>query len=162
MICPAARRATGAHVVVPADQRHLRHDAPHPPVDRADHENMSAGVARPPDADTVGVDLVTRLGPRDRMAVVADLRPRVDLLAGFAIAGTEVAVVEHDRSQAVRREVLAEAVQVHLLDRRVAVGHHHGRRCPLASSGTYSQPRSVTPSASNSMSCRMPAPWLVG
>ena len=57
------------------------------------------------------------------MAIIAHLGPRVDLLARFAVAGAEVAVVEHQRSQPAGSERLGEAVQEHLLDGGKAVGH---------------------------------------
>ena len=62
------------------------------------------------------------------MAVVAHLRPGVDLLAGLAVAGAEVAVVEHQRVEPGRGEEFGVAVQVHLLDRGEAVRQDDRRR----------------------------------
>ena len=87
---------------------------------------MGAAVAGPPHPDAVGVDLGAGLGPGDRVAVVAHLGPGVDLLARLAVAGPEVAVVEHQRPQPAGGEHLGEAVQVHLLDGGEAVGHDDG------------------------------------
>jgi hypothetical protein len=57
------------------------------------------------------------------VAVVAHLGPGVDLLAWLAVAGAEVAVVEHQRPQPAGGERLGEAVEEHLLDSGEAVGH---------------------------------------
>lgn len=69
------------------------------------------------------------------MAVVAHLRPRIDLLARLAVAGTEVAVVEHQRVEAGRRKCLGVLVEVHLLYGREAVRHNDRRRYPGCSVG---------------------------
>jgi hypothetical protein len=66
-------------VLVPADQRHLRDDAPHPTVQRRDHQDVAPAVARPPDADPRRVDVLPCRGPGDGGAVVPDLLPGVDL-----------------------------------------------------------------------------------
>ena len=114
----------------PADQRHLRHHGPHPPIDGADHEHVPARVAAPPDPDPGGVDLVEGGGVGDGVAVVAHLLPGVDLLTRLAVARAEVAVVEHERVQARRGEHLGEGVEVHLLDRGEPVRHHDGGSPP--------------------------------
>jgi hypothetical protein len=84
-------RAMG--VAVPADDRDLGHDALDALVDRANDQDVSAGVAGAPDPDPAAVDLGQAAGVGDRVAVVADLPPGVDLLAGRPIAVAEVAVV---------------------------------------------------------------------
>ena len=56
------------------------------------------------------------------MAVVADLLPGVDLLTRLAVAGAEVAVVEHQRPQPPGGERLREVIEEHLLDSGEAVG----------------------------------------
>ena len=61
----------------PTDRRHLRNHAAHAAVDRGDDEDVAARVARAPDADSRRVDAVQRLHEGDRVAVVADLSPRV-------------------------------------------------------------------------------------
>jgi hypothetical protein len=87
---------------------------------------MGAAVTGAPHADAVGGELRARLGVGDRVAVVADLLPGVDLLARLAVAGAEIAVVEHQRPQPPGGERLGEVVQVHFLDRGEAVGHDDG------------------------------------
>jgi hypothetical protein len=99
-------------------------DAPDPLVDRSQHQHVAAAVAGSPYPDAVGLDLREGLRVGDRVAVVADLRPRVDLLARLAVAGAEVAVVEHQRPKATGGERLTEAVEIHLLDGGEAVRHH--------------------------------------
>src|ERR1700732_2829298 len=118
----------GPQVVVATNQRDLARHGLDPAVDRGDHQNVGSGVAAPPDPDSRGVDLGQGAGVRDGVAVVADLGPRVDLLPRLAIAGTEVAVVEHQHVEPRPVEYLSKTVEVHLLDRREAVGHDHNRR----------------------------------
>jgi hypothetical protein len=114
---------------VPADQRHLRDDALHAPVDRAHHEHVRGAVARAPDADPLAVDLVAGAGIGDRVPVVAHLRPRVDLLPRLAVARAEVAVVVQQHAEPGSAEDVGERVEEELLDRAVAVAHHdRGRR----------------------------------
>ena len=122
------RADQGAEVVVPTDQRHLRDHRLDPTVDRPDHEHVATGVAAPPHADPVAIDL--RQGGRvgDRVAIVPHLRPRVDLLARLAVAGAEVAVVEHQGVEPGRGERLGVLVEVHLLHGREAVRHDDRRR----------------------------------
>ena len=89
---------------------------------------MASGVAAPPDPDPRGVDLGQGAGVGDGVAVVADLGPRVDLLPRLAVAGTEVAVVEHQHVEPGPVEYLSKTVEVHLLHRGEAVGHDNSRR----------------------------------
>src|SRR6516225_2530110 len=119
-------------VRVPADQRHLSNDALDSPVDGADHEYMSAAVARAPDADALGINLGKAARPGDRVSVIADLLPRVDFLPRLPIASAEVAVVEYHRADAGLGKSFGEPVEIHLLHGRVSVGHYHGRRAPRA------------------------------
>ena len=131
-ICMRRRDQVGAdepaRVLVAADQRHLRHDALHAPVDRAHDERVRAAVARAPDPDPVAVDLVARAGVGDRVPVVAHLRPRVDLLPRLAVGRAQVAVVVDQRAEPGLAEHLGERVEEELLDRAVAVAHHDRRR----------------------------------
>ena len=116
-----------ADVGVAADQRDLADHGLDPPVDRAYHQDMAAGVAAAPDPDPARVHLGHRLQVGDGVPVVADLRPRVDLLARLTVAGAEAAVVEDQDVEPGRGKHLGEAVQVHLLNRGEAVRHDHGR-----------------------------------
>jgi hypothetical protein len=109
-------------VLVPADQRHLRDDAPHPTVQRRDHQDVAPAVARPPDADPRRVDVLPCRGPGDGGAVVPDLLPGVDLPPRLAVARSQVAVVVHQHEEPRRREHLREVVEVHLLGRTPPVG----------------------------------------
>src|SRR3954454_17462688 len=88
---------------------------------------MTSGVAAARDADTVVVHLLEGGGVGDGVAVVPDLLPGVDLLAGLTVTGTEVAVVEDESVDACRGEHLGVLVEVLLLDGGVAVGQNdHG------------------------------------
>lgn len=101
---------------------------------------MSAGVAAPPHADPISVDAVEGLRKRDRMAVVAHLDPRVQLLPRLAFALAEVPVVvgQHDVAGACdRRRVL---VEVELLQAVVAVRHDDDRRVRRERPGTVEPP----------------------
>jgi hypothetical protein len=112
---------------VSAHQRDLADDGLDPAVHRGDDEDVTAGVAAAPHADALRVHLGQGARVGDGVPVVPDLRPRVDLLAGLAVAGPEVTVVVDERVQARRGEDLGVVVEVHLLDRRVAVCHDDGR-----------------------------------
>src|SRR4029434_5126175 len=73
-------------IPVPADEGHLGHHTLDPAVDRADHEHMTTAVARPPDPDSTRVDLGDRAGERDGVAVVAHLRPAINVLTRLPVA----------------------------------------------------------------------------
>ena len=89
---------------------------------------MAAAVARPPYADTRGVGLGKCLRERDRIAVVADLTPRIDFLARLAAARAEISVVEDQRRQSRGGKGFRELVEIHFFDGGKPVGHHDGRR----------------------------------
>src|SRR5215831_13137318 len=115
---------------MPADQRYLRDDALHSAIDGTDHQYLTAAVAGARDTDPVSVGIWQRLGICDRVAVISDLLPRVDLLAWLTVAGAEVSVVKHERGKTRLRERLGEMVEIHLFHGREAVGHDNRR--PLA------------------------------
>ncbi len=125
-----ANQAT--RIAMAADQRHLGDHAADPPVDGTQHQDMAAAVAGAPDADPPGRRLGQGLGERDRVARVLDLLPGVDFLARLAVARAEIAVVVDQGGEAGRGEGLGEAVEIHLLHRREAMGHDDGRPWPLA------------------------------
>ncbi|MNG21756.1 hypothetical protein D3C84_1061580 [compost metagenome] len=81
------------------------------------------------------------MGIGDGIAVATDLQDRVDFLTRQAVAGAEVAMVIDDTCQACTGEDFGEAVQVHFLDRGIAVGHDHGRE------GASASVRKVMPAA---------------
>ena len=124
-----------ARIAIAADQRHLRRDAFDAPIRGAEHQHMRAAVAGAPDPDAPAVGLGPRQRVADRVPVVGDLPPRVDLLARLSVTRAEVAVVEHQRSEPGRGEHFREAVEVHLLHRGEAVRHHDGRPRPPAAIG---------------------------
>ena len=97
---------------------------------------MTARVARAPDADPLRVDAVQRLHERDRVAVVADLHPRVQLLPRRPFAVPEIAVVVGEDDMARVRDGGRVPVEVELLNAVVAVGHDHGGRGCRAASRT--------------------------
>src|SRR5205807_9147009 len=104
------------------------------------HEHVTAGVAAPPHADPISVDAVEGLRKRDRMAVVAHLHPRVQLLPRlpFTLAEVPVVVGQHDMPGARdRRRVL---IEVELLQAVVAVRHDDDRRVRRDRSGTVEPP----------------------
>ena len=87
----------------PRHERDLAADGLDAPVDRGDDVGVRGGVARAPHADVIRVDLRAQLGVRDRVLVVADLLPRVELeprLAGSGVRRAEPAVVEHHARKA--------------------------------------------------------------
>src|SRR3546814_12069416 len=86
-------------VVVAAVERNLRHRAANATIHRAENEDMPAAVAGPPDSDPGGVGLVEGFREGDRVPIVADLLPRVDVLARRAVAGPDSTIGEDDGRQ---------------------------------------------------------------
>jgi hypothetical protein len=109
---------------VAADQGHLRDHTLHPPIDCANHQNVRAAVARAPDTNPIRIGIRQFGGVSYGIAIVADLRPRIDLLARLAVAGAEVAIVEHDRREAGLHECFRKSVEIHLLNGGEAVRHY--------------------------------------
>ena len=101
---------------------------------------MAARVACAPDADSLRVDAVQRLHERDRVAVVADLHPRVQLLPRLPVAVPEIAVVVGEDDMACVRDSGRVPVEVEILNAVVAVGHDHGGRGCRAASRTVQPP----------------------
>ena len=123
---------------------------------------MATAVAGTPHPDAVGVDLRTGLRVGNRMAIVAHLRPWVDLLARLAVAGAKVPVVKHQRSQPPAANASAKLSRYISFTAEKPCAMTTVATGPVAPSGRYSQPRRVTPSASNSMSCRIAIPFHQG
>jgi hypothetical protein len=111
------------YVARAADHRHLRDDALHPLIDRGDDQNVTAGVARPPDPDPLLVDLRKRSGKGNGVLVVTHLKDRIDLLARLAVARAKASVVVDENGEAVLDEHLGILVQEHLFETRKAVSH---------------------------------------
>src|SRR5438876_3180856 len=107
--------------------------------DRSVYEDVAARVARAPDADPLRVDAVQRLRERDRVAVVADLHPRVQLLPRRPFAVPEIAVVVGEDDMTRVRDGGRVPIEVDLLNAVVAVGHDHG------GSGCRAASRTVQP-----------------
>ncbi len=81
---------------------------------------------------------------RDGGAPVLELAADAQQLARLALAGAEVAVVEHQRGQAGGGEALGVGVQALLAHGAEAVGHDHARWGP-GPSGSYSQAAQSSP-----------------
>ncbi|MFT3770900.1 MAG: hypothetical protein QM820_36235 [Minicystis sp.] len=60
------------------------------------------------------------------MPVVLHLSPGIDLLAGLAITGAEMTMVEDDHAKPGLRKDLREGVEVHLFHRRKPMRHDDG------------------------------------
>ena len=86
------------------------------------------------------VDAVQRLHERDRVAVVADLHPRVELLPRLPVAVPEIAVVVRDDDMPRVRDSGRVPVEVELLNAIVAVSHDHGGSGCRAASRTVQPP----------------------
>jgi len=84
---------------------------------------VAAGVACAPQPDAFGIGLGAVLEERDRAPPVGDLAPGIDIVARLAVAGAEPAVIVHEHDEPVVSERLREALEPHLLDARVAMGH---------------------------------------
>src|ERR1700730_11892238 len=111
------------YVARAADHRHLRDDALHPLIDRGDDQNVTAGVARPPDPDPLLVDLRKRSGKGDGVLVVTHLKDRIDFLTRFAVARAKASVVVDENGESVLDEHRGILVQEHLFEARKAVSH---------------------------------------
>src|SRR5439155_11139631 len=80
-------------------------------------------------------DFSNGLGKRDGVAVVAHLLPGIDVLAWFAIARPEVAVVEYKYAQVASGEHFRELVEVHFLHRGKSMCHDDRRHLSCRSVG---------------------------
>ena len=77
----------------PADEGDLGDHGSYPTIDCGHAQHQAAAMARSPDADTVGVDVLAPCHIRDGVAKVAGLGDRVDVLARCTVARAEVSVV---------------------------------------------------------------------
>jgi hypothetical protein len=89
---------------------------------------MATAVAGPPHPDRVTTNVRQLTGKGDRVAIVLDLRPRIDLLSRLAVTRAETPVVEDQHGQTGLGKALGVGVEIHLLDRREPVRHHDGRQ----------------------------------
>jgi hypothetical protein len=82
-------------------------------LDCTDDDNLAAGIAVPPQGDSLGIDSVQSLGEVHRITVASALNPGIDLLPWLAAAPSEVpVVVEQDRQAGTRKRL------------RIFVRHH--------------------------------------
>src|SRR5262245_31516865 len=84
---------------------------------------MAATVAGPPDPDAGRVDRRKRAGVGDRMPVVAHLLPGIDLLAGFAVTRTKIAIIEDECPKPRLDKDFGKGLEIHFLHRRKTVRH---------------------------------------
>ena len=101
-----------AHVFEAVNDRYLTDDRTHAGIGRRKHEGVPARIGDAPDANAVRVHRLVSLEERDRVLVVADLRPRIEMLTVVAIADAKVAIIEDQCVQAGRSE-------------RRCIGRHH-------------------------------------
>jgi hypothetical protein len=120
------------HGLPAVDHRDGGDDGLHPGVGRAHHEGVAAAVGDAPDPDPVLVHHVEGLGMADRVLVVLDLPPRVEVLAGCAVAVPEVAVVEDEGGASLVDERPCIRGLHELLDVAPTAGHHDERERPAA------------------------------
>jgi hypothetical protein len=85
------------HILESIDDRNSRNDAFHARIRCPDYERMASTVGNAPHADALGVDPIKGFGERDRVLVVLNLVPRVEVLPRRPVAGTEPPVVEDER-----------------------------------------------------------------
>src|ERR1700724_1727928 len=107
-----ARRGHGPLEHIKArNHRNLSAARFHSLVHRRHDYRMRARIARTPDANSVSVDHLECFGKDDRIPVVVDLSPGIDMSAWQAIAFSMTAVVVDQRGQARAAECLADLVQ---------------------------------------------------
>ena len=94
------------------NDRYLTDDRTHSWISRCKYHGVPARIGYAPDANTVRVHRLVSLEERDRVLVVADLRPRIEVLTVVAIADAKVAIIEDHCVQAGRSE-------------RSRIGRHH-------------------------------------
>jgi hypothetical protein len=129
------------------DERYLGDSGFDPSVNGGNAQNMATREAGTPDSDAPAVYVLSSCRVGNGMAEITDLPDWVDLLAGLAVAGAEVAVVVDQYVKARGSEHLCEVFEMHLFDCRHPVRHyHHGARGvrpfrvkePTAQSGSIS------------------------
>src|SRR5258708_36334359 len=92
---PELHGAVGAaHVLVTVDNWNLADNRFHSRIDRGEDQGVAARIGDAPNADPVRVDVVSPLEERHCILIVADLRPRVEMLPDVAVADTQVSIVE--------------------------------------------------------------------
>src|SRR5260370_25117375 len=92
---------------------------------RREDEDVAAAVGDTPDANAGGVNLWQVLGAGDRILVVLDLVPRIDVLAGLAVAGAHPPVVEDESGHALLYQLCGVLGLAYVLDLAPAAGHDH-------------------------------------
>ncbi len=149
-----AGRGVAAHQVgVPADRHRLGDDGLDPLVVRSHRQDVAARIAGAPDADPLGVDLVTCREEGDGILVGPLLGDVVELLAGKPVALARVGVVEeHDHDARPRPPPGGRGC-------RGSPPSPRRSRCSSTTpakgpspSGTVSHPRRVRPSEEKAMS----------
>ena len=101
-----------AHVLVAVDYGDLADDALHPGIDCPEDEGVAPRVGDAPHSDPLGVHARVAFEETDRVLVVTDLSPGIEVLAILAVRYPEVAIVEDQRVDAGGLE-------------RLRVGRHH-------------------------------------
>lgn len=69
-------------------------------LNRADDDNLAAGIAVPPQCDSLGIDSVQSLGELQRITVASALNPGIDLLPRFTLTLSKIPVVVKQDRQA--------------------------------------------------------------
>ena len=83
------------HIFEAVDNWNLTDDRTHPGIGRRQHQGVAARIGDAPDANPLRVHRRVPFDERDRVLVIADLRPRVEMLTVVAIADAEVAIIEN-------------------------------------------------------------------
>src|SRR5439155_20104994 len=105
------------------------------------------GVARPPQADALGVDDVQALEVADGASPVSDLAPRVHVLARRPIARAKAAVIVEQDDEARFGESPREPLDAMLLHAGVAMRHRDGGQASFA--GWHEEPAAKLDAAVN-------------
>src|SRR5262249_15169839 len=107
------------------DQRDERADSADALVDRPQDEDVSTAVGDAPGCDPLRIDIGQAFQVRERVPIVLDLPPRVDVLPWLAGTSAERAVVEDESRETLLAEDACEVRLGQLLDVAPPSRHHN-------------------------------------
>src|SRR5208283_2033375 len=90
--------------LVAIDYRNIRDDTSNPRVGGSNDQHMAAAVGNSPDSNSCGIDVGMLFRKADRILIVLDLCPRVDMLARRTRTFTQASVIEIEAGHALLDE----------------------------------------------------------
>ncbi|SIR28646.1 hypothetical protein SAMN05421828_1232 [Acidiphilium rubrum] len=77
---------------------------------------MPTRIARSPDTNFQPIRFWQSFSKRNRVAIIPNLLPRIDLLTRLAVTAPEITIIENQRRHAGLAEDFGEPIKVHFLD----------------------------------------------